>query len=79
MNAQVANYHHKNYPEFEDWGEANLVARALVASGDYKSAYGVLSDTGLTTGTEFSESEFLAGWVALRKLNRPMVAITGAS
>ncbi len=26
VNAQVANYHHKNYPEFEDFGEANLVA-----------------------------------------------------
>ncbi len=26
VNAQVANYHHKQYPEFEDWGEANLVA-----------------------------------------------------
>ena len=26
LHAQVANYHHKQYPEFEDWGEANLVA-----------------------------------------------------
>jgi predicted dehydrogenase len=26
INAQVANYHHKQYPEFEDWGEANLLA-----------------------------------------------------
>jgi predicted dehydrogenase len=26
VNAQVANYHHKDHPEFEDWGEANLVA-----------------------------------------------------
>ncbi len=26
VHAQVANYHHKEYPEFEDWGEANLVA-----------------------------------------------------
>lgn len=25
VNAAVANYHHKDYPEFEDWGEANLV------------------------------------------------------
>ena len=25
-NAAVANYHHKEYPEFEDWGEANLTA-----------------------------------------------------
>lgn len=26
VNAAVANYHHKDHPEFEDWGEANLVA-----------------------------------------------------
>jgi predicted dehydrogenase len=26
VHAQVANYHHKEHPEFEDWGEANLVA-----------------------------------------------------
>ena len=26
VHAQVANYHHKDHPEFEDWGEANLVA-----------------------------------------------------
>ena len=26
LHAQVANYHHKEYPEFEDWGEANLIA-----------------------------------------------------
>ena len=26
MNASVANYHHKDHPEFEDWGDANLIA-----------------------------------------------------
>ncbi len=26
VHAAVANYHHKNFPEFEDWGEANLIA-----------------------------------------------------
>jgi predicted dehydrogenase len=26
INAAVANYHHKEYPEFEDWGETNLLA-----------------------------------------------------
>jgi len=57
------------------WTEANLVVRGLIASGNYKSAYDTIDDTGLTTGTEFSESEFLAGWVALRHLNRPMVAL----
>jgi predicted dehydrogenase len=26
VQSAVANYHHKNFPEFEDWGEANLIA-----------------------------------------------------
>ena len=26
VHASVANYHHKEYPEFEDWGDANLIA-----------------------------------------------------
>lgn len=26
VHAAVANYHHKEHPEFEDWGEANLIA-----------------------------------------------------
>jgi predicted dehydrogenase len=25
-HSAVANYHHKDWPEFEDWGEANLIA-----------------------------------------------------
>jgi soluble lytic murein transglycosylase len=57
------------------WAEANLVARALVQLGDYRAAYGVVSDSGLATGTEFSESEFLAGWIALRFLKTPYQAL----
>ena len=50
------------------WVEANLVTRALLQSGDDRAAYGVVSDTGLTNGSEFDESEFMAGWIALRFL-----------
>ncbi len=57
------------------WTEANLVVRGLVTSGNYRSAYDTIDDTGLSSGTEFSESEFLAGWIALRHLNRPLVAL----
>jgi soluble lytic murein transglycosylase len=57
------------------WTEANLVVRALVGSGSYRAAYGVVDDTGLSTGTEFGESEFLAGWIALRHLSSPSKAL----
>ena len=25
VHAAVANYHHKQFPEFEDWGQVNLI------------------------------------------------------
>jgi soluble lytic murein transglycosylase len=58
------------------WTEVNLVVRALVSGGDARNAYGLVSDTGLTSGTEFSESEFLAGWIALRFLHNPAQGLT---
>ncbi|MGZ6022370.1 MAG: lytic transglycosylase domain-containing protein [Rhizomicrobium sp.] len=58
------------------WTEANLVARALLQGGDHRGAYGVVSDSGLTTGNEFSEAEFMAGWIALRFLKSPGEALT---
>ena len=57
------------------WIEANLTVRGLLAGGDNKSAYAVIANTGLSTGTEFSESEFLAGWIALRRLSSPAKAL----
>ncbi len=57
------------------WAEGNLVARALLQAGDPRAAYGVVSDTSLATGTEFSESEFMAGWIALRFLKAPLQAV----
>jgi soluble lytic murein transglycosylase len=51
------------------------VARELVQAGDYRRAYGLVSDSGLSTGFEFSEAEFLAGWIALRHLKAPTVAL----
>jgi len=58
------------------WTEASIVARALVQSGDYRGAYAIVSDSGLATGIEFSETEFLAGWIALRFLKSPNMALT---
>jgi soluble lytic murein transglycosylase len=57
------------------WSEANYVARELLQAGDYRGAYGLVSDSGLSTGIEFSESEFLAGWIGLRFLKSPTEAL----
>ncbi len=57
------------------WAEVNLTARGLLQAGDARSAYALVADTGLSSGTEFSESEFLAGWIALRFLKTPNRAL----
>jgi len=68
----------KDYPASHPsrwWTEANYVARELLQGGDYRRAYGLVSDSGLSTGLEFSEAEFLAGWIALRYLKSPTAAL----
>ena len=57
------------------WGDANLAIRALIRSNSCTAAHNIAADTGLTSGSEFSESEFLAGWVALRCLKNPALAL----
>ena len=68
----------KDYPASHPsrwWTEANYVARELLLAGDYRRAYGLVSDSGLSSGLEFSEVEFLAGWIALRYLKSPAAAL----
>jgi soluble lytic murein transglycosylase len=43
--------------------------------GSPRTAYGLVSDTGLTSGNEFAEAEFMAGWIALRFLKDPQTAL----
>lgn len=57
------------------WGELNIEARDAVQDRNYKTAYALVSDTGLTAGDEFAEAEFLAGWIALRFLDSPREAL----
>lgn len=57
------------------WGDANLAIRALIQSNSCTAAHAIAAETGLTSGTEFSESEFLAGWVALRCMKNPAMAL----
>ena len=59
------------------WNELNLDARDAFAAGNPRDAYALVSNTGLETGSnEYAESEFLAGWIALRLLKQPEVALT---
>lgn len=52
-----------------------LLARYLMRTGDPKDAYRVAANHHLEDGADFVDLEFLAGFIALRKLNDPAAAI----
>jgi soluble lytic murein transglycosylase len=58
------------------WAELNLDARQALQDGNPRAAYSLVSATGLSSGEEFAEAEFMAGWIALRFLNQPRMALT---
>jgi soluble lytic murein transglycosylase len=58
------------------WSELNLDARDALAAGNPRGAYQLAADAGLdATTNEYSESQFLAGWIALRWLKEPRSAL----
>ncbi|HEY1707914.1 MAG TPA: transglycosylase SLT domain-containing protein [Rhizomicrobium sp.] len=57
------------------WNELNIAAREAIKSADFRVAYALVSNNGLSTGSELADAEFLAGWIALRKLDRPSEAL----
>ena len=59
------------------WAEKRAsLTRWLMRNGAETQAYRVASRHQLTEGTDFADLEFLAGYVALRKLDDPALALT---
>ena len=59
----------------EAWaGERLIIARRLLDEGQAARAYKLAAASGLSSGPNFAELEFLAGWIALRDLNQPGTA-----
>jgi soluble lytic murein transglycosylase len=59
----------------EAWASERLIiARRLLDEGEAARAYKLASDNRLSSGPNFAELEFLAGWIALRDLNQPGTA-----
>ncbi len=53
------------------WQERQIMARRMLERKDYSRAYRLASDHAMPTQTEKAEAEWLAGWIALRFLDRP--------
>jgi soluble lytic murein transglycosylase len=59
------------------WSEFNAEARQALEDKNFRTAYGLASDAGLSpSDDEYKESQFLAGWIALRFLAEPQSALT---
>jgi soluble lytic murein transglycosylase len=57
------------------WAQRNLLARELIAAGDPKTAYTVAAELGPADDEETADAEFLAGFIALRLLHDPALAL----
>jgi peptidoglycan lytic transglycosylase len=58
------------------WIERRLIARKLLDLGDMKSAYAIANTTATPINENYrSEQHFTAGWIALRFLREPSVAL----
>ena len=65
-------------PEVDDWwAERNYQAREALDVGSAQQAYQIAAghDMRKEVGLPYAEAEFLSGWIALRFLNKPDVAL----
>ena len=53
------------------WQERRIQSRRALKEGHFQDAYALAAAHGYTTGRNFLEGEFLAGWIALRFLGDP--------
>ena len=59
----------------EWWVERRLLARKMIDTGEYRTAYLIARDAALPTRDIYkTEQEFTAGWIALRFLTDPALA-----
>jgi soluble lytic murein transglycosylase len=56
------------------WALRRQMINSALRTRDYRAAYAAASNTGLTTGVDYTEAEFYAGWIALSKLHDPVAA-----
>ncbi len=57
------------------WQERHIMARRLIEKRDFRRAYQLVAGHGSKDGLAFAQAEFLAGWLALRYLERPADAL----
>jgi soluble lytic murein transglycosylase len=57
------------------WTERRNLLNEAIVTRDWQSAYRIASTHGYQRGERFADGEFISGWVSLRFLNQPTVAL----
>lgn len=57
------------------WEERRILCRRMLDRGDPRAAYRLAAEHSASEGLAFAEAEFHAGWVALRYLGQPEIAL----
>lgn len=57
------------------WKARHPQVRVALKAGDWQLAYDLAAPHGLTSGRDFAEAEWVAGWIALRHLNDAGLAL----
>jgi soluble lytic murein transglycosylase len=57
------------------WAQRQILARDALLARRYEQAYSLVAAHGLKRGIGFAEAEFMAGWIALRWLKKPDLAL----
>ena len=57
------------------WGELNVMSRRALEKHNYQLAYEIAKRHTLTNGVQFSQAEWLLGWLELRNLKQPAAAL----
>ena len=57
------------------WAERHIMARDALKAHQFDVAYRFASEHHLQSGASLADAEFLAGWIALRFLNKPDIAL----
>jgi soluble lytic murein transglycosylase len=56
------------------WQVRKALVGVALTDHDYQAAYEAAAKNGLSSGTDYAEAEFYAGWIALTKLKKPELA-----
>lgn len=59
----------------EWWYECNYIAREFISQKKYNEAYDLIRHHQLTLGESYANAEWLSGWICLRFLNKPELAL----